>query len=340
MSSEPTAVVLFNLGGPGDLDAVEPFLINLFSDREIIRLPLGARLQPLLARLIAKVRGPSVRRNYSRIGGGSPQLAITRAQAEALQRRLNAGSPAAMHRVFVAMRYSRPDAADALEAIRTSGMRRVVTLPLFPHYSCATTGSSWREFERTLSRPEWRAAGFDVTPIEHYADDPVYLDALAETVLDAWKRIAADRRNDTVIVFSAHGLPQRFIDEGDPYVAHIEATRSGIVERLQLPNRHVLAYQSRTGPVRWIGPGTEETLVGLGRAGVKDVMVVPLSFVSDHIETLYEVDMLFADAARRAGITGYYRPPALNTSPRFIEALAGLVQHAVRAMPGITEGAA
>jgi protoporphyrin/coproporphyrin ferrochelatase len=340
MNSEPTAVVLFNLGGPGDLDAVEPFLVNLFSDREIIRLPLGARLQPLLARVIAKLRGPSVRRNYRRIGGGSPQLAITRAQAEALQTTLNAGTTGASHRVLIAMRYSRPDADDALAAARASGIRRIVTLPLFPHYSCATTGSSWREFERTLSHPEWRDAGFEVTRIEHYPQDPVYLDALAETVLEAWARIPDGRRGETVIVFSAHGLPQRFIDEGDPYVDHIEATRSGIVERLQLPNRQLLAYQSRTGPVRWIGPGTEETLVGLGRAGVKDVMVVPLSFVSDHIETLYEVDMLFADAARRAGITGYYRPAALNTSPRFIEALARLVREAVRTAPGLAEGAA
>ena len=321
-----TAIILFNLGGPGDLASVEPFLVNLFSDREIIQLPGGMALQPLLARLIAKMRGPSVRANYQRIGGGSPQLRITREQAQALEDRLNAGAGGSHHyRVFIAMRYTRPSAVDALTAIAATGIRRIVTLTLFPHWSKATTGSSRREFDRTLASPEWSSAKFEVSHIEHYADNPLYIDAVAETVREAWNRIPVERRMQAVVLFSAHGLPQRFIDEGDPYVGHIDATRFGILERLQLPNRQLLAFQSRTGPVRWIGPGTEEVLAELGDAGVTDVLVVPLSFVSDHIETLYEVDMLFADAARAAGITGYYRPAALNTRPLFIEALAGLV---------------
>jgi ferrochelatase len=148
---------------------------------------------------------------------------------------------------------------------------------------------------------------------------------MAATVRAAWNTIPVDRRARAVILFSAHGLPQRFIDEGDPYVKEIETTRQGLLDRLQLRNRELLAYQSRTGPVKWLAPGTEETLRALGREGVKDVLVVPLSFVSDHIETLYEVDLLFAAAARQGGITGYYRPPALNTSPLFIRALTGLV---------------
>jgi ferrochelatase len=148
---------------------------------------------------------------------------------------------------------------------------------------------------------------------------------MTETVRAAWERIADDRRRRAVIVFSAHGLPTKFIDEGDPYVSHIEATRAGILERLGVSNRHVLAYQSRTGPVRWLGPGTEAVLAELGHEGVTDVLMVPLSFVSDHIETLYEIDMLFADSARAAGITGYHRAEALNTHPMFIDALARLV---------------
>jgi protoporphyrin/coproporphyrin ferrochelatase len=321
-----TAVILFNLGGPDDLAAVEPFLVNLFSDREIIELPFGARVQPFAARLIAKLRGPAVRRNYERIGGGSPQLRITRAQADALEARLNADCQPDAFRVFIAMRYSRPTAADALAAIAAAGIRRIVTVPLFPHYSQATTGSSRAEFERTIAALPWRETAFDVTHVDHYADDALYVDALTDTVRAAWARIPDRRRPETVILFSAHGLPQKFIDAGDPYVTHIEATRRGVLERLNLPNRQLLAYQSRTGPVRWIGPGTEETLISLGKEGVTDVLVVPLSFVSDHIETLYEVDMLFADAARTAGITGYYRPEALNTSPLFIDALARLVR--------------
>ena len=320
-----TAIVLFNLGGPGDLAAVEPFLVNLFSDREIIQLPGGAAFQPTMARLIAKLRGRAVRENYQRIGGGSPQLRITREQAEALEERLNAGSGGYQHfRVFIAMRYSRPSSADALEAIAATGIRRIVTLTLFPHYSKATTGSSRSEFDRALASPRW-AGQFDVSHIEHYSSDPRYVEAVTETVRLAWNEIPADRRPRAVLLFSAHGLPQRFIDGGDPYVSHIDATRFAVLERLNLPNRQRIAFQSRTGPVRWIGPGTEETIRELAEDGVTDVLVIPLSFVSDHIETLYEVDMLFADAARAAGITGYYRTPALNAHPLFIEALTGLV---------------
>jgi ferrochelatase len=149
------------------------------------------------------------------------------------------------------------------------------------------------------------------------------------TVIDVREAVGLIRDGSTVVVGGSgagHGLPQRFIDEGDPYVSHIDATRFAVLERLNLPNRQRIAYQSRTGPVRWIGPGTEETIKELAEEGVTDVLVIPLSFVSDHIETLYEVDKLFADAARVAGITGYYRTPALNTHPLFIEALAGIVQ--------------
>lgn len=324
---DATAIVLFNLGGPDDLASVEPFLVNLFSDREIIELPCGATLQPAIARAIAKLRGPSVRRNYARIGGGSPQLRITRAQAAALEERLNVGRGGDRpFKVFVAMRYSRPSCDDALDAIAAAGIRRIVTLTLFPHYSKATTGSSRREFDRAIAKPAWRAMNFDVTHIDRYPADPRYLDAMSHSVISAWDAIPANRRQDAVLLFSAHGLPQKFIDRGDPYAEHIEATRRGILERVKLPNRQVLAYQSRTGPVKWLGPGTEEVLHQLGREGVKDVLVIPLSFVSDHIETLYEVDMLFADVARRAGITGYRRTAALNDSPLFISALAGLVQ--------------
>jgi len=323
---EQTAIVLFNLGGPGDLASVEPFLVNLFSDRDIIELPFGAALQPVFARLIAKLRGPSVRRNYERIGGGSPQLWITEQQAAGLQDTLNAAQPGgSRYQVFIAMRYSQPNCESAIEAIAAAGIRRIITLTLFPHYSKATTGSSRREFDRILAKPLWQALDLNVTHIDRYAGDEKYLDAMADTMKAAWLTIPPERRARTVILFSAHGLPQKFIDEGDPYVTDIETTRQGLLDRLRLPNRQMLAYQSRTGPVKWLGPGTEETLRELGREGITDVLVIPLSFVSDHIETLYEVDLLFAEAAREAGITGYYRPEALNTSPLFIRALAGLV---------------
>ena len=326
MASDQIGVVLFNLGGPSDLSEVEPFLVRLFSDREIIELPGGAALQPLMARIIAKMRGRSVRDNYSRIGGGSPQLRITREQAKALEHRLNDLSGGSVHfHVLIAMRYSSPSSADALGQFAAADVRQIVTLSLFPHWSKATTGSSRNEFERTLAEPRFAGLNFDVTHVEHYADDPGYLDAFTDTVRTAFKRIPVTRRADTVILFSAHGLPQKFIDEGDPYVDHIEQTRAGILRRLNVPNRQLLAYQSRTGPVKWLGPGTEETIKQLGREGLKDLLIVPLSFVSDHIETLYEVDLLFEEAARHAGITGYFRPDALNCHPVFIDALAQMV---------------
>ena len=336
--NQQIAVVLFNLGGPDNLAAVEPFLVNLFSDREIIELPGGALLQPVFARLIAKMRGPGVRANYTLIGGGSPQLRITRDQASALEQALNAatgGSP--RYRVFISMRYSNPAAEQALGEIAAADIRRIVTLTLFPHWSKATTGSSRHAFDRALAQPRYQRMQFDVAHIESYADDPGYLDAMTATVREALDRIPPDRRHSTVVLFSAHGLPQKFIDEGDPYVDHIEATRQGILQRLQIPNRQVLAYQSRTGPVKWLGPGTEAVIETLADEGVKDILVVPLSFVSDHIETMYEVDILFAEAAKAAGITGYFRPDALNTHPLFIAALKNLVLQKVGAAAAVTQ---
>ena len=319
----PTGIVLFNLGGPDTLADVEPFLVRLFSDREIIELPLGAWFQPVFARLLAKKRGPDVRENYRKIGGGSPQLRITRAQAAALEQRLNAqGGP---YRTFIAMRYWNPTTEQALEAMSAEGITRVVTLTLYPHYSCATTGSSESELARVLAQARWRDR-FQVSGIASYPEEPLYLDALADTVRRGLETFPPDSRDGVVLLFSAHGLPKKFVDRGDPYVQHTEATRRGILARIDVPNRHVLGFQSRTGPVEWIGPGTEQVIAQLGREGVKEVLVVPLSFVGDHIETLYEVDMLFAGDAEKAGITTYRRTEALNTHPLFIEALARLVE--------------
>ena len=319
-SAPSTAVVLFNLGGLRRSPRSSP-LVNLFSDREIIELPSArgcSRHSPAIARL----RGPSVRRD-DWIGGGAPQL-IHRGQAGALERTLNGNESGTPFRVFIAMRYSKPSADDALDAIAEAGIRRVVTLSLFPHYSVATTGSSRKEFERAFARRP--RSPLLISHIDDYADDERYLDAMTGTVRAALQRVPLMERLHTVLLFSAHGLPQRFIDRGDPYVERIALTMDGIRRRLALPNRHVLAYQSRTGPVKWIGPGTDKTLEALGSEGVRSVLVVPLSFVSDHIETLYEVDQLFAETARRAGITGYYRSAALNASPAFIASLAALVR--------------
>jgi ferrochelatase len=311
------------MGGPERLEYIEPFLVNLFSDRSIIELPLGRLVQPVFARALARARLQAVRRNYAAIGGGSPQLRLTRDQASALETWLNAaGHVDGPFHVAIAMRYTPPSADDALAELSARGVRRVVTLPLYPHWSRATTGSSRADFDAALARAR---SPYDVTHITSYGDDPLYLDAFTDTIREAFDAMPSASRERAVILFSAHGLPQKFVDRGDPYVWQIETTRRALVDRLGLPNRHVLAYQSRTGPVKWIGPGTENVIHALGAEGVKDLLIVPLSFVSDHIETLYEVDLLFAEAARRAGIVEYRRPRALNTHPRFIEALGRLV---------------
>jgi ferrochelatase len=325
---EKTGILLFNLGGPGTLADVEPFLVNLFSDRDIIELPFGPRVQPLLARLIAKLRGPAVRRNYASIGGGSPQLRLTREQARALEARLNRDGDRV--RVAIAMRYWQPSTEEALRALVAEGVERIVTLTLYPHYSKATTGSSERELGRVLARPEWRGR-FRIEGIDRYPEEPRYLDALADSVTQALHSFPVETRDEVALLFSAHGLPQRFVDAGDPYVRETEASVRGVLSRLAVRNRHALAYQSRTGPVKWIGPGTPETIARLAREGVRDLLVVPISFVGDHIETLYEVDQLFAGDAKRAGIRHYRRSAALNTHPLFIEALAGLVERRLEA---------
>ncbi len=319
----PIGVVLTNLGGPVTLDDVEPFLTNLFSDRDIIQLPLGAALQPLLARLIAKARGPAVRRRYAGMGGGSPQLAITKAQASALEAVLNRDG--ARFRTFVAMRYWHPFADETLEEMECEGISRVVVVTMYPQYSTATTGSMDRELARVLTQPRWKGR-FRVTGIRSYAEEPQYLEAMADTIRRGLATYPPERRDHVVLLFSAHALPSKIVEGGDPYVREIEMTRQGVLAKLGLPNRHLLSYQSRSGPVRWIGPGTEDVIKELGREGVKELFGIPISFVGDHIETLYELDDLYANEARRAGITDFRRAEALNTNPLFIAALATLVR--------------
>ncbi len=316
-------VILMNLGGPARPSAIRPFLTALFSDREIIRLPGGPLLQPVTARLLTTLRLASVRANYARIGGGSPLPAITRRQAEGLRERLRARGIEAQ--TATALRYTRPRADDALRAL--SGADRLVAVSLYPQYSRATTGSSLADLRRALDRA---GLGFPLSVVDRYPDHPGYLDALADTVrrgLSAWP---APRRPSVVVLFSAHSLPERLVREGDPYVEEVGRTVAGVRERLPAGQPWRLAFQSRVGPVRWVGPGTEEVLRDLAREGARDVLVVPVSFVSDHLETLYEIDLLYGTLARRRGIERYRRAEALNDSPAFLEALADLVTEALR----------
>jgi ferrochelatase len=311
--SDKTAVLLLQMGGPDSLDAVQPFLLNLFTDRDIIKIG-PAWLQPLIARFIVRRRAPKVEAYYEKIGGRSPIRELTEAQAAALEKKLGEG-----YRCFVAMRYWRPSTIEALAAIRKEGISRIIVLSLYPHYSRATTGSSVNELKRVLDDA---GAKFEVSYIDRFYDHPRYIDSLAEKItegLTGFHPLA-----DTEIMFSAHSLPQSFIDEGDPYLSHIEETVRLVMERFADIPYH-LAFQSRAGPVKWLEPSTEEMLRHLAAEGCKNLLMVPLSFVSDHIETLYEIDIQYAKEAWELGITNFRRIPSLNSSPAFIDCLADLV---------------
>jgi len=309
------AVLLLQMGGPDSLDAVRPFLINLFTDREIIKIG-PAWLQPIIARIIVKKRLAHVEDNYNQIGGRSPLRELTEQQAAALEKRLGPE-----YRCVVAMRYWRPSTIEALAEIRRAGISEITALSLYPHYSRATTGSSIKELQRVLAEA---GVKFSVRYVESFYNHPLYINALAEKIregLTAFHPLA-----DVELLFSAHSLPQSFIDEGDPYLSQITETVRLVMEQFDIP--HHLAFQSRAGPVKWLEPSTDEMLKSLAAGGSKNLLVVPLSFVSDHIETLHEIDIEYSKKAWELGIAKFERMPSLNSSPLFIECLAELVTRA------------
>jgi ferrochelatase len=314
MTSEKTAVLLLQMGGPDSLAAVEPFLYNLFSDRDIIKIG-PAFLQPFIARMIVKRRAPKSAANYRDIGGKSPLRALTEQQATELEKLLGTG-----YRCFVAMRYWKPFTDEALSAIRMEGIQRIIALSLYPHYSRATSGSSFNELERCLAGSKNRP---EVSYIRQFYDHPLYIQALAEKIEQGLSGFPD--RSRVQLFFSAHSLPQSFIREGDPYLDHIQATVRLTMEHFEGVSHH-LAFQSRAGPVKWLEPSTQDKLKELAARGHRDILMVPLSFVSDHIETLHEIDIEYREEAHKLGITDFRRMESLNSSPTFIRCLAELVQ--------------
>lgn len=337
-----TGVLLLNLGGPDSLSAVRPFLYNLFSDRDIIRLG-PSFLQKPIAWIISTFRSSKSRGMYAMIGGKSPILEITSAQAEALERSLNtevenvgksedAKPPAAqqlsfltsrsLYKVYVGMRYWHPYIKDAVNSVIQDGIKDLIVLSLYPHYSCTTTGSSVSAFRKAADDK-----GLKIRYIEQWYDFPPYIDALAELVYESFKEFNG---GETFLLYSAHSLPKSFIDEGDPYLSHINRTVDAVNSRLsEAPYnmkdiRSQISFQSRSGPVEWLEPATDETIAALGKEGCRNILVIPISFVSDHIETLYEVDILFKELAARHGMM-LRRCRSLNTSEKFINALKELV---------------
>ena len=311
-SQETIAVVLLNLGGPERLEGVEPFLFNLFSDRMIIRLG-PAFLQKTIARFIAKRRAPKSAQSYAKIGGASPLGRITSEQAASLEKALEySGS----FRVAVAMRYWHPYAGETLAELQKDGIKRIIALPLYPHYSIATTGSSVADL---LAAGQSFSPPFEIESIDSWPVQPRYINALASTITEGAKQFGDAK---VQVVYSAHSLPVKFIQEGDPYVDHLKQTIEAVESLTAMPGK--LCYQSRSGPVEWLSPSPPEMLAQLAQEGCKNVLMVPISFVSDHVETLYEIDMLYRDMADELGIR-LERSASLNCMPEFIEGLKELV---------------
>lgn len=309
------AVLLLQMGGPDSLEAVEPFLLNLFSDRDIIKIG-PAWLQPIIARMIVKKRKGHVEDNYALIGGKSPLGMLTNEQASALEKSLGVD-----YRCFVAMRYWRPSTVEALAEIRRAGIRDITVLSLYPHYSRATTGSSIKELKRVLAEAK---LDFNITYIDSFYNDTGYIDALEEKIREGLELFHPLAEVD--LLFSAHSLPQSFIDDGDPYLEHVQESVRLVMERFRMP--HYLSFQSRAGPVKWLEPSTDDMLKSIAASGVKNLLVIPLSFVSDHIETLHEIDIEYSKKAWELGIAKFERMPSLNSSPTFIAALANMVRRA------------
>ena len=317
-------VLLLNLGGPERIQDVGPFLYNLFADPEIIRLPNPA-LQKPLAWLISTLRSSKSQEAYRSIGGGSPLRRITEQQARELQSELRQRGIEATS--SGALRYWHPFTESAVADIKADGIDEVVVLPLYPHFSISTSGSSFRELQRLrLLDPDFQK--LPLRCIRSWFDHPGYVRSMAELIAEEIR--ASDVPEEAHVFFSAHGVPKSYVEEaGDPYQQQIEACTALIMEELKsilgTSNPHTLAYQSRVGPVEWLKPYTEEALEALGEAKTRDLVVVPISFVSEHIETLEEIDIEYRELATESGVVNFRRVRALDTYPPFIKGLADMV---------------
>jgi ferrochelatase len=318
MAPRRIAVVLFNLGGPDSQAAVRPFLFNLFADPAIIRLPGPARLA--LATLISTTRARSARANYQIMGGASPLLPETRAQAEALRAALTRRLAPAVVECFIAMRYWKPFSDETAKKVAAFAPDEIVLLPLYPQFSTTTTASSMKAWEKAYRGPG------DTRAVCCYPVQPDFIDAHVEKIRAAF--VAAPAGIEWRLLFSAHGLPQQVVDAGDPYQRQIEATAAAIAARLGGELDWKVCYQSRVGRLKWLGPSTPQAIEEAAGEGL-GVVVCPIAFVSDHVETLVELDHEYAKLAHDVGCPGYVRVAALGVTPAFIEGLARSVQAAL-----------
>ena len=316
-------VLLFNLGGPERLSDVKPFLYRLFSDPEIVRVK-WTPLRKALAYTIATVRHKTSKGYYRQIGGGSPLRRLTEEQARALAAKLK--SRGRDVQTFVGMCTWHPFLDEAVEDIQRSDVDHLVILPLFPQYSVTTTGSGFAVLRRLLDRG-LASKKLHIQWIRSWLDQPTYVESFANAISRELQNFADPSK--VHILFSAHSIPERYVREGDPYLEQTKKTVELVMDRIERRNPYQLSFQSKIGPVKWLEPFTSDVITALGKQGVRDVLVVPISFVSEHIETLYELDILFQKIAREARIQNFRRVPALNSDPTFIQALAEIVESAL-----------
>ncbi len=324
--SKKLAVVLFNLGGPDGPRAVRPFLFNLFRDPAIISLPAIARYP--IAALIAATREKMAKANYAIMGGGSPLLPETEKQARALEAELAKALPDVEAKCFIAMRYWHPLTGETAKQVSAFAPDEIVLLPLYPQYSMTTTGSSLKAWRETYS------GGGRQTTICCYPDEAGLVEAHARLIRETWEK--AGSPSNVRLLFSAHGLPEKVIQGGDPYQDQVESTVMAIDAHLPDGLDWSICYQSRVGPMKWIGPSTDEEIRRAGGEG-KGVIVTPIAFVSEHVETLVELDHEYAELAKTVGVAPYIRVRALGVAPEFISGLAATVSKAMVAggvMPG------
>lgn len=319
VSSRRIAVVLFNLGGPDRPEAVRPFLYNLFADKSILRLPNPFRA--MLAALISRKRTPEATEIYEKLGGGSPLLPNTEAQASALEASLAAEG---MVRVFIAMRYWHPMSDETARAVLDFDPETIILLPLYPQYSTTTTASSLRVWREAAAR-----IGLDVPTrlVCCYPTDAGFISGCAELIQPAYEKAQAYGRPR--VLFSAHGLPEKIVRSGDPYQWQCERTSEAIVDALGIPDLDwASCYQSRVGPLKWIGPSTDEEVDRAAGDGVP-LLVVPIAFVSEHSETLVEIGMQYREQAEAGGVPFFASVPTVGTVEPFVDGLAGLVRDAL-----------
>lgn len=314
------AVVLFNLGGPDSLEAIEPFLFNLFSDRDIFKLPFG---QKTFAKFISSRRAPKVAGEYKLIGGKSPINMWTEEQRQILQKLLRF-----YHKeidVYTAMRYWKPLTQEAVDKVEDGDYDKIILLPLYPHYSITTTGSSYNEWMRHYSGDKKIISLINSYPTQHK-----YVAAINQRIDETLEKFPAPIRGNVQLVFSAHGTPVSLVKKGDPYSKQIKETVNAVMKARKNSHAHHLCYQSKVGPMKWLEPATDAMIRNLSAKGKKNLLIIPISFVSDHVETLFELDIEYRHVADECGIQNYIVMRGLNDSTLFLEGLTELVNEEIK----------